>query len=1180
MRIQRLLLTRYGHFTGTEIDLTQEHPGLVILLGRNEAGKSTLREAMGDLLFGIPERTSRNFIHSYDTLQIGAHLLSSRGEQLAFQRVKRRGNTLQNPAGNPLPDGALLPFLGGADRELFNNLFGLSQDSLRTGGNRMLAAEGRLGEMIFGAAGGMRDLVTLQKELDEEARSIYTSRKRSALPFYQSLDAWNDARRQVNQLLVGAGEWQELQKELTAAEQEQGHIRDSSRQLTEARNRLERMRRIFPLARDLAQVRAELLQVATAPDLPESTPQRHQQALEQLQRSRERYRERETELSALQKEIDALQINQPLLAHADEIKAIHEGRGAVLKARKDLPGLLGLRQQSGERLEKLARDLKQSWSATEVIQKAPSGMDLEEVQSLIAAWTRLDTEEKRTRERVQEAAADLQRIQGKLANLTEPADPTPLRLVVEKVQAQGDLPGRLQQVEVTVANLERRLQDGLAGLTFWKGDVEQLARIPVPVAATLHRFEKEFTTLTRRMEKAEERLKTASQQRDKAIDALARLHTDATIPTPEAIAEARHMRDRFWQKIQRYLVEGHWLADDPAPAILAEQHVRALLAADHLADRRVVEATRLARHAALQEELAVAQRDLTQAGTELQATRQAFDTLLTQWRQQWNFLAGEPGWPPEMTAWMGQREGLLRHLESLLTARAEATTLHQEMEKSRQALLQALASPSPLRDQSAPLSAILQHARSVLESLQQANATWSALQTEQARCTTLLQRETRRLDDVTERQEKLQASWILAMDNLGLDEGTSAEAAGVALAIWRDIRQEAEKWRDLGERIQAIRQDEVDYAHWVETLASSVFPVSDNESAPDSANKDVLVKAQKLFDTLASDSEQARRKQDLHRRATKTATASQEAATEMAKASTTLQALQEQAGAPTLDELAARIEQAERKRILRHREQELTGRIVSEADGATLEQALAETAGMDPDQIRAEIDQLSQSLEALLSASAQAGERVQELRTRLGELTKGRGAAVANQEVSNAQTLLRQHAQRWMVLRTAAFLLKTGIDHYRQERQGPILARAGHLFRLLTCNRFAGFRAEYDQKETPILFGLRDDHTTCPVAGMSDGTQDQLYLALRLAIIEEYGQLNEPLPFIADDLFVNFDDQRSRAGFDVLLQLARSTQILFLTHHDHLAELAKQQGGEQVAIRQIGSTGQNRDQNT
>lgn len=73
---------------------------------------------------------------------------------------------------------------------------------------------------------------------------------------------------------------------------------------------------------------------------------------------------------------------------------------------------------------------------------------------------------------------------------------------------------------------------------------------------------------------------------------------------------------------------------------------------------------------------------------------------------------------------------------------------------------------------------------------------------------------------------------------------------------------------------------------------------------------------------------------------------------------------------------------------------------------------------------------------------------------------------------------------------------------------------------------------------------------------MSDGTVDQLYLALRIAAVEDAVAQGLRLPFVADDLFINFDDERSAAGFRVLAELARKTQVLFFTHHAHLADVA------------------------
>ncbi len=80
---------------------------------------------------------------------------------------------------------------------------------------------------------------------------------------------------------------------------------------------------------------------------------------------------------------------------------------------------------------------------------------------------------------------------------------------------------------------------------------------------------------------------------------------------------------------------------------------------------------------------------------------------------------------------------------------------------------------------------------------------------------------------------------------------------------------------------------------------------------------------------------------------------------------------------------------------------------------------------------------------------------------------------------------------------------------------------------------------------------------------MSEGTRDLLYLALRVAAVEDTVAAGARLPFLADDLFVNYDDERARAGFEVLAELATRTQVLFFTHRHHLVEEAQAALGSQ-----------------
>ena len=95
------------------------------------------------------------------------------------------------------------------------------------------------------------------------------------------------------------------------------------------------------------------------------------------------------------------------------------------------------------------------------------------------------------------------------------------------------------------------------------------------------------------------------------------------------------------------------------------------------------------------------------------------------------------------------------------------------------------------------------------------------------------------------------------------------------------------------------------------------------------------------------------------------------------------------------------------------------------------------------------------------------------------------------------------------------------------------------------------------------MIGRRPDGSNVHVEGMSEGTRDQLYLALRLAALDRHLEEHEPMPLILDDLLSTFDDERAKAILPQLAQLAKRTQSLLFTHHAHLIELARETLGNE-----------------
>ncbi|MGM0453020.1 MAG: ATP-binding protein [Thermodesulfobacteriota bacterium] len=103
----------------------------------------------------------------------------------------------------------------------------------------------------------------------------------------------------------------------------------------------------------------------------------------------------------------------------------------------------------------------------------------------------------------------------------------------------------------------------------------------------------------------------------------------------------------------------------------------------------------------------------------------------------------------------------------------------------------------------------------------------------------------------------------------------------------------------------------------------------------------------------------------------------------------------------------------------------------------------------------------------------------------------------------------------------------------------------------------------------PVLVGLRPDGTRVAVEAMSRGSRDQLYLALRMATLNWRLEIIEPIPFIVDDILINFDDARSRATLQALADLSEKTRVILFTHHGRIVDQAETIENGTVQIHEL-----------
>jgi len=160
-------------------------------------------------------------------------------------------------------------------------------------------------------------------------------------------------------------------------------------------------------------------------------------------------------------------------------------------------------------------------------------------------------------------------------------------------------------------------------------------------------------------------------------------------------------------------------------------------------------------------------------------------------------------------------------------------------------------------------------------------------------------------------------------------------------------------------------------------------------------------------------------------------------------------------------------------------------------------------------------------------------------------------------ECESLASAIDEQFRELAVLRTCSAVLAAGIERYRERNQDPVLLSASKHFRLMTLGTFSGLRVDLDDQGKTIIVGTRSNtNEDLRVTQMSDGTCDQLYLALRLASLETWLEHHEPIPFVVDDILLNFDDSRALATLSALVELSSRTQVIFFTHHQHLVDLA------------------------
>jgi uncharacterized protein YhaN len=1171
MRICRLDLLKYGHFTDTCLEFAPRSPDLHILVGPNEAGKSTALAAVEDLLFGMPRDSAYNFLHDYKDMRVGA-VLERDGELLEVRRRKGNKDTLLGADGSPLAAGeaALKSFLGDADRGFFLRMFCLDHVRLAEGGHEILQARDEVGQMLFSVGAGIAGLPERLRSLEAEADGLWASRRAGKRQYYQAEDRLKEADRGLRDHTVSARAWQELKSVLDAKQCAYDELEQEIQRRTAYQRKLSRIRRVYLDVQRKSELEGSLTELGAVTPLPEDSEQRLAQAEREDADAAARMETLTAQLEEAKKQRVELVCDEALLRRAADIRELHERRIEVRAAQADLPQRQAELARAEAELQRLAGELEWQTVDTEALAaRIPAPARVGAVRALLTRHGGLISEAKAAREALGGAEADAADLKQQLEALGASVDVSRLTAVLRATRGAADISARMASAEAVAAQARTRMQQLLLQLNPPVADAADLAAVPVPPQESVSRHRDAQRDLQLRRQASAEHLRAAEQTLGGHQAAHDRITRDEHAIPVDELERARSHRDSGWSLVRRRYLGNGPVSEDECRAFqdqeadLPRAYEKAVTRADALSDQRFdhAEATarlaETARHIAEQLEL---QEQLRQEATHLESEAAV---MAADWEALWAECPFKPLTPDAMLVWMGTRTDVLAAMERCQTEESEVQGLCCQESAAAQSILTELRNLAvePSHLENLRLDAVMAAADEVRRQHDRVAEMRLQLSARRRQATTDLGRRQEACDRAAAAGSAWQTQWEAALEALGLAAAPD-EVISQQVEIIEKMRTRASRINDL--RHQRIGKIEGAIAAFARDVAATVSAIAPDLTDTDPA--DAVLELERR-------SEGAMRVREAQQSTDKTIavlTGRIEKREEARRGAVeVIRDLQRLAGVEDLLALHAAVHRSDQMRSLQRGLVANGEALAAQGDGLPADALQLECAAVDLDQIAAQEDALLRELEELRQRLVDAQTERLEARRQFDAIGGDDAAASAAADRQAALAEMGEIAAQYTRVRTSAVLLKWAIDRFRQERQAPLLQRAGQLFATLTGGSFAGLGLEFDAEDNVRLTGLRPDESAVGLDGMSTGTADQLYLALRVASVEDYLGRGTALPFVADDLFINFDDQRALAGLNVLGELARKTQVLFFTHHRHLVDLAREGLSETVGVEEL-----------
>jgi len=199
--------------------------------------------------------------------------------------------------------------------------------------------------------------------------------------------------------------------------------------------------------------------------------------------------------------------------------------------------------------------------------------------------------------------------------------------------------------------------------------------------------------------------------------------------------------------------------------------------------------------------------------------------------------------------------------------------------------------------------------------------------------------------------------------------------------------------------------------------------------------------------------------------------------------------------------------------------------------------------------VRRHRDELEFIENELAEKAHRCGELTAELRADPGSRIARAGEALDTLE-SELQDVRRAHDRLALLGR----ILAVADSEFREEHQPDVLRRASHYLDAITEGRYSRLEYPHGTEAGLYVVGAGQAEPVRVDLPLSRGTRDQIYLCLRLGLLDHLDENRESLPLVLDESLVHWDADRRAKLYPVLREVSEHRQVFLLTCHVHLAD--------------------------